>query len=152
MEYLSNLEMLVRESAFYNDFLSRMPMPFNNLYFDTVLAVILLLYGAFRIIDGIRMMGRRKKLQRMKEEALIQSEKERQLREQEADMQKSKIAAFLQFLQMQGQGRTPGGGSAEGAQQAPAKGIGTNRFRIGSTHSHTDFERLMEEARRNEEG
>ena len=151
MEYLSTMETIVKNSGLYRDFLSRMPAPLNNIYFDTLLAALLLLYLLYLIIDGIRLLGRKKHLRRMKEEALQRSEQERTLREQETEMQKGRLAAFLQFLQMQGRGQSR---NKADAYDSPAnkRGIGTSRFRIGSTHSATDFERLMEEARRNEEG
>ena len=149
MEYLSSLELAVENSSLYRDFLSRMPVPFNNIYFDTVLTAVLFFYLMYRIVDGIRMQGRRIKLRRMQQEAVQRNEEERMLRAREAELQRGKMNLFMQFLQTQ-----------RGQQcEEPAayradikKRVGTSRFRIGSTHSATDFERLMEEARRNEEG
>ena len=154
MEYLENLEKMIAESSVYREFLGRLPLPFSNVYFEAAVVLVLGIYLVYRVIDAIRMMHRKKKLCRMKEEALQRGEEERLLREQEAEVQKGKIAAFMQFLQMQGHGAA---GSGQSTGQTPSgqgwfKGIGTNRFRIGSTHSANDYEILMEEAKQRDEG
>ena len=149
MEYLTEIEKLIRESGVYQEFLRNMPVPLNNVYFDMVVAGVLVVYLIYRIGDGIRMIFRRKKLMRMREAAMLRSEEERQLREQEAELQKSKLAAFLQFIQ--GQGGSQGSWRDSREQRDKMfKSIGTNRLRIGSTHSASDFEILMKEAKQSE--
>ena len=161
MEVLAELERMIEGSGVYREFLGKLPLPFSNVYFEVAAVLFLGVYLIYRIVDGVRMLQRRKRLCRMREEALLRGEEERLLREQETEVQRGKIAAFMQFLQAQNAGYGSGRGDGSGRYDSPnggrgghsgmQRGIGTNRFRIGSTHSASDFEILMKEAEQNEE-
>lgn len=129
MEYFYSLQRWVSDSRLYQEVLRQMPPPCNNVYFDTVLAVLLCIYLLYRVISAIRMLHYRRKIrvkQKMKDrERDIRKQelesRERQLVEREELMGKvwSMIGALsCRFLQNSGKGRV------NAVQQREALGIG----------------------------
>ena len=146
MEYLNYWENIIRQSGIYREFLGKMPAPLNNVYFELLVLIVLVLVGIVKTVDIVRMRMRHRKLKRRQEEARAQNEANRLLREEEARVQQGKLAAFFQYLQMQGTHK-----DAQGDMPQRQKELGGKRFRIGSTHSANDFEILMEEAKKNDD-
>ena len=146
MEYLKMLERVIRESAVYREFLMKLPSPFNNVDFVLLLSFLLGILLILKAVDLVRMRFRHKRLMKRQEAARAQSQADRLLREEEARVQQGKLAAFMQYMQMQARPK-------EYAGDAPKqrKGLGGRLFRIGSTHSANDFEILMEEAKKNDD-
>lgn len=129
MEYFYSLQRWVSDSRLYQEVLRQMPPPCNNVYFDTVLAVLLCIYLLYRVISAIRMLHYRRKIrvkQKMKDrERDIRKQelesRERQLAEREELMGKvwSMIGALsCRFLQSSGKDRV------NAVQQRKALGIG----------------------------
>ena len=146
MEYLENIKTFIENTTLFKDVISTMPAPFNNAYFDMIFVAVLLGILICRTIDFFGMRRRHKKLKIRQEEARLQSEADRQLREEEARLQQGKLTAFMKFMEMQMKPKPEG---YEGSGVSPAsKKLSGRQFRIGSTHTASDFERLMEEAKK----
>lgn len=103
MDFLDSLQMWIKETALYNDFLLHMPAPLNNIYFDTILLAVLLIYCIYRVIDGIQMSKRHKSV---KERQLELKEKatENEIHiinhEREARNQREEMNQFMRFMEM----------------------------------------------------
>lgn len=103
MEYLDSLQAWIKETALYNDFLLHMPSPLNNIYFDTILLAILLIYCGYRIVDAIQMSKRHRAV---KERQLELKEKsaENEIHiinhEREARNQREEMNQFMRFMEM----------------------------------------------------
>ena len=146
MEYFENFKTFIENTAIFRDVISTMPEPFNNAYFDIILGVVLMGILFCRSIDFLRMRRRHKKLRIRQEEERLQSEADRQLREEEARIQQGKLAAFIRFMEMQMKPKSEGYEDS-GTKSASMK-LSGRQFRIESRHTASDFERLMEEAKR----
>lgn len=103
MDFLDSLQMWIKETALYNDFLLHMPAPLNNIYFDTILLAVLLMYCGYRVIDGVQMSKRHKAV---KERQLELKEKtaENEIHiinhEREARNQREEMNQFMRFMEM----------------------------------------------------
>lgn len=103
MDFLDSLQMWIKETALYNDFLLHMPAPLNNIYFDTILLAVLLIYCGYRVIDGVQMSKRHKAV---KERQLELKEKaaENEIHiinhEREARNQREEMNQFMRFMEM----------------------------------------------------
>ena len=58
MDFLDSLQVWIKGTALYNDFLLHMPAPLNNIYFDTILLALVLIYCGYRVIDSVQMSKR----------------------------------------------------------------------------------------------
>lgn len=103
MEYFNAFQNWLYHTGFYQDILSKMPAPLNNIYFDSVLAIGLIVYLILRIIETIRISCYRRRIrklqagerERRREKEDEVSERERQVQEQE-----EKIGRFVDFMEI----------------------------------------------------
>lgn len=102
MQFLYNLTDWLAETRFYKDFLSSMPAPLDNIYFDTVLLAILILYGIYRIIDAVQASNRHRAIRRRQDE-LKEKQAENEInainREKEARSQREDMNQFMRYME-----------------------------------------------------
>lgn len=101
MKYLELIEQFVMNSTIYREFLKKMPAPFNNPYFDTVLLILLVLYLLYRIWDRIRVRryrARVRKLQKRENQKETQRNEELENREQMVTEREERIGRFMDYL------------------------------------------------------
>ena len=103
MSVLDSLQIWIKGTALYNNFLLRMPAPLNNIYFDTILLALAFVYFIYRIVDGMQMSKRHR---RVKERQLELQEKaaENEIHllnhEREARNSKEEMSQFMRFMEM----------------------------------------------------
>lgn len=101
MKYLELVEQLVKNSTIYQEFLKKMPAPFNNPYFDTVVLILLVLYLIYRILDMIRVKryrAKNRKLQRLEHQRVAQRNEELENRERVLSEREERIGRFMDYL------------------------------------------------------
>ncbi len=102
MEYFYAFQNWLYHTSFYQDILRKMPAPLNNIYFDSVFAIGLVIYLILRVVEAVRIAcyrnhirkkqaGERKLRREREEEVLI---RERQVQEKE-----EKIGRFLDYME-----------------------------------------------------
>lgn len=164
MEYLNVFQEWLYQTRLYQDFLKNMPSPVNNVYFDTFLILLAVVYFAYRIVDAVRIVRYRKKARkRMAEEQAQRKAADRvwKLRETEVRDKEEKIGRFMDVMEMyfrskgrdaQGAGRQKGNfwsrlGRREGYLLGESPEDGVLGYR-----EYTDYDReLMEEKLRTEQ-
>ena len=103
MEYLNVFQEWLYQTRLYQDFLKNMPPPVNNVYFDTFLILLAVVYFAYRIVDAVRIVRYRKKARkRMAEEQAQRKAADRvlNLRETEVRDKEEKIGRFMNVMEM----------------------------------------------------
>ncbi len=53
-----SVQQWLEATDFYRDYLSNCPAPFNNIYFDSILFIFLVIYAMYRFLDALRMERR----------------------------------------------------------------------------------------------
>lgn len=103
MNVLDSLQLWIKDTALYNDFLLHMPAPLNNIYFDTIVLALALVYLVYRVMDGMQMSKRHR---RVKERQLELQEKaaENEIHiinhEREARNNREEMNQFMRFMEM----------------------------------------------------
>ena len=107
MEFLDKLQAWLKGTSFYNDFLLHMPAPLNNIYFETILFAVLLIYCGYRIIDIIRMTKRNRDIKKHEEELRLrlkekaaENEIDRINGEKEARNQQDNMSQLMDVMKM----------------------------------------------------
>ena len=103
MEYLNVFQEWLYQTRLYQDFLKNMPPPVNNVYFDTFLILLAVVYILYRIVDAVRIVRYRKKARkRMAEEQAQRKAADRvlNLRETEVRDKEEKIGRFMNVMEM----------------------------------------------------
>lgn len=103
MGYLNQLQAWMERTAFYNNFLARMPAPLDNIYFDTVLLAVILLYCGYRVIDGFQMSKRHRAVKARQlelQEKTAENEIHMINHEREARNNREEMNQFMRFMEM----------------------------------------------------
>lgn len=164
MEYLNVFQEWLYQTKLYQDFLKNMPPPVNNVYFDTFLIILAVVYIAYRIVDAVRIFRYRKKVRkRMAEEQAQRKAADRvlNLRETEVRDKEEKIGRFMDVMEMyfRNKGRdTQGAGRQKGyfwgrlgRRESCLLGESPENEELGY-REYTDYDReLMEEKMRTEQ-
>lgn len=103
MNFLDSLQAWIEETALYKEFLLRMPAPLNNIYFDTVLLALFLIYCSYRVVDSIQ-MSRRHRAVKERQLELKEKAAENEIHminhEREARNQREEMNQFMRFMEM----------------------------------------------------
>ena len=103
MDFLDSLQVWIKGTALYNDFLLHMPAPLNNIYFDTILLALVLIYCGYRVIDSVQMSKRHravKKRQLELQEKTAENEIHMINHEREARNNREEMNQFMRFMEM----------------------------------------------------
>lgn len=103
MEYFNAFQNWLYHTGFYQDILSKMPAPLNNIYFDSVLAIGFIVYLILRIIETIRISCYRRRIRKQQageRERRREKEDEVSARERQVQEQEEKIGRFVDFMEI----------------------------------------------------
>lgn len=101
MKYFYELQDWLYQTEFYQEVLKEFPEPLNNIYFDTIVAVIIAAYLLYRVIDmlhsffyyrRIRKMAEREQKEKKEQEARMYK------REQQVYEKEERLGRFMDFL------------------------------------------------------
>lgn len=103
MKYFYELQDWLYQTEFYQEVLKELPEPLNNIYFDTIVAVIIaayLLYRIFNMLHSFFYYRRIRKIQ--KRERMEKKEQEARMlkREEQVYKKEERLGRFMDFLFM----------------------------------------------------
>ena len=103
MEYYYEFQDWLYQTSFYQDVLKELPVPLNNIYFDSLVILVLGAYLIYRILDAIWYACRRRcirKRQEKERKLQLQREKEMIYRELQVQQKEEKVGRFLDYMEM----------------------------------------------------
>ena len=116
MEYYYEFQDWLYQTSFYQDILKELPVPLNNIHFDSVVIIGVGAYVGYRVIDGVcygiyRRHIRKKHEKERKQQ--LEREKEMLSRELQVQQKEENLGRFLEYLErVSTRGRGRGSGSA----------------------------------------
>ena len=101
MKYFYELQDWLYQTEFYQEVLKELPEPLNNIYFDTIVAVIIVVYLLYRIVDMLHSFFYYRRIRKMAEQE--QKEKKEQearmlKREEQVYEKEERLGRFMDFL------------------------------------------------------
>lgn len=103
MEYYYEFQDWLYQTSFYQDILKELPVPLNNIYFDSLAILVLGAYLIYRILDAIWYACRRRRIRKRQEKERklqLQREKEMMYRELQVQQKEEKVGRFLDYMEM----------------------------------------------------
>lgn len=103
MEYFYEFQSWLYETRLYQEILKELPVPLNNIYFDSLIILGLLVYLLYRILDALWYALRRRRIQKRQEKEKkqqLQREKEMMYRELQIQQKEENVGRFLDFMEM----------------------------------------------------
>ena len=102
MKYFYAFQNWLFHTSLYQSILSKLPSPFNNIYFDSLLVLGLAVYLVYRFVEAIRIIRYRKRLRRKQADMSREqcrrdqevTDRERQVKEKE-----ERISRFLDHME-----------------------------------------------------
>lgn len=117
MEYYYEFQDWLYQTSLYQNILKELPVPLNNIHFDSVVIIGVGAYVGYRVIDGvyygIYCRHVRKKQEKERKQQL-EREKEMLSRELQVQQKEENLGRFLEYLEkVSTRGRGRGSGSAD---------------------------------------
>lgn len=103
MEYFYEFQSWLYETRLYQEILKELPVPLNNIYFDSLIILGLLVYLLYRILDALWYALRRRRIRKRQErerKQQLQREKEMMYREMQVQQKEESVGRFLDFMEM----------------------------------------------------
>lgn len=103
MEYYYEFQDWLYQTSFYQEILKELPVPLNNIYFDSIMLLVLGAYLICRILDAIWYACRRRRIRKRQEKERkqqMQREKEMMYRELQVQQKEEKVGRFLNYIEM----------------------------------------------------
>lgn len=103
MEYFYEFQSWLYETRLYQEVLKELPVPLNNIYFDSLIILGLLVYLLYRILDALWYAFRRRRIRKRQEKERklqLQREKEMMYRELQMQQKEESVGRFLDFMEM----------------------------------------------------
>ena len=103
MEYYYEFQDWLYQTNFYQEILKELPVPLNNIYFDSIMLLVLGAYLTYRILDAIWYACRRRLIRKRQEKERkqqLQREKEMMYRELQVQQKEEKVGRFLDYMEM----------------------------------------------------
>lgn len=103
MEYFYEFQSWLYETRLYQEILKELPVPLNNIYFDSLIIFGLLVYLLYRILDALWYALRRRRIRKRQEKEKkqqLQREKEMMYRELQIQQKEENVGRFLDFMEM----------------------------------------------------
>lgn len=103
MEYFYAFQKWLYDTPFYQEILKELPVPLNNIYFDSLVLIALAVYLVFRIIEAIRIAcyrGRIRRKQERERRQQLEREKEMMYRELQVQQKEEKVGRFMDYMEM----------------------------------------------------
>ena len=111
MEYYYEFQDWLSQTSFYQDILQELPVPLNNIHFDSVVIIGVGAYVVYRIVDGVCYgIYRRHIRSKQERERKLQWEREKEMisRELQVQQKEENLGRFLEYLErvsVRGRGR-----------------------------------------------
>lgn len=118
MEYYYEFQDWLYQTSLYQDILKELPVPLNNIHFDSVVIIGVGAYVGYRVIDGVcyRIYRRHiRKKQEKERKQQLEREKEMLSRELQVQQKEENLGRFLEYLERVS-ARSRGRGSGSAAQ------------------------------------
>ena len=116
MEYYYEFQDWLSQTSLYQDILKELPVPLNNIHFDSVVIIGVGVYVVYRVVDGVCYGIYRRHIHRKQEkERKLQWEREKEMlsRELQVQQKEENLGRFLEYLErVSTRGRGRGSGSA----------------------------------------
>ncbi|MBR2403998.1 MAG: hypothetical protein IKB01_14780 [Lachnospiraceae bacterium] len=116
MEYYYEFQDWLYQTSLYQDILKELPVPLNNLHFDSVVIIGVGGYVVYRVVDGVCYGIYRRHIHRKQEkERKLQWEREKEMisRELQVQQKEENLGRFWEYLErVSVRGRGRGSGSA----------------------------------------
>lgn len=103
MEYFYSFQRWLYETRLYQEVLKELPVPLNNIYFDSIILIILAAYLIYRILEAIYIACYRRHIRKKREkERKQQLEKEKEMiyREMQVHQKEQKFDRFMDYMEM----------------------------------------------------
>ena len=101
MKYFYELQDWLYQTEFYQEVLKELPEPLNNIYFDTIVAIIIGVYLLYRIFDMLHSFFYYRRIRKMQErERKEKKEQEARMlkREEQVYEKEERLGRFMDFL------------------------------------------------------
>lgn len=100
MEYYYEFQNWLYQTNFYQEILKELPVPLNNIYFDSLVILVIGAYLIYRILDAIWYACRRRHIRKRQEkERKQQMQREKEMMYRELQVQQ-KVGRFLDYMEM----------------------------------------------------
>lgn len=103
MQYFFSFQYWFYQTDLYQNILSEMPAPFNNIYFDTVFLLGLVVYVIYRIIEMIRISCYHKRVRRKQaneRQIRLERDQEMRFRERQVQEKEERIGRFMDYMDL----------------------------------------------------
>lgn len=103
MEYFYAFQRWLYDTPFYQEILKELPVPLNNIYFDSLVLIGLAIYLIYRIIEAIRIACYRRRIRRKQDRERrqqLEREKEMMYRELQMQQKEEKVGRFMDYMEM----------------------------------------------------
>lgn len=166
MECYYEFQEWLYQTSFYQEILKELPVPLNNIYFDSLVILVLAAYLIYRILDAIWYACRRRRIRKRQEKERklqLQREKEMMYRELQVQQKEEKVGRFLDYMEMlaaRQSGQTEyyeyqDGSEYQGIQGHRRKRLGLKQFllekkdkggvmSVGKGTGSTDYDTIMD--------
>jgi len=102
MEYYYEFQSWLYQTSFYQDILKELPVPLNNIHFDSVVIIGVGAYAVYRVVDGMCYGIYRRHIRRKQEKnRKLQWEREKEMisRELQVQQKEENLGRFLAYLE-----------------------------------------------------
>jgi len=107
MEYFYEFQQWLDGTRFYQEVLKQLPVPLNNIYFDSIFILCVAAYLLYRFLEAIhlalyrRRLRRRREKERKKELARqLEREKDMMYREMNVHQKEEKVNRFMDYMEL----------------------------------------------------
>ena len=102
MEYYYEFQDWLSQTSLYQDILKELPVPLNNIHFDSVVIIGVGVYVVYRVVDGVCYGIYRRHIRRKQEKnRKLQWEREKEMisRELQVQQKEENLGRFLTYLE-----------------------------------------------------
>ena len=103
MEYFYSFQRWLYETRLYQEVLKELPVPLNNIYFDSIILIILAAYLIYHILEAIYIACYRRYIRKKQEKERkrqLEKEKEMLYREMQVHQKEQKFDRFMDYMEM----------------------------------------------------
>ena len=103
MEYFYSFQRWLYDTRLYQEILKELPIPLNNIYFDSVIIIILAFYLIYRILEAIYIACYRRHIRKRQEKERkqqMEKEKEMMYREIQVHQKEQKFDRFMDYMEL----------------------------------------------------
>lgn len=103
MEYFYSFQRWLYDTRLYQEILKELPVPLNNIYFDSVIIIILAFYLIYRILEAIYIACYRRHIRKKQEKERkqqMEKEKEMMYREMQVHQKEQKFDRFMDYMEL----------------------------------------------------